>query len=57
MKRPPTPAALRGIVAACQVALANFDAASDGSGDVSVADARRIQLALAWARAALAGKP
>lgn len=42
-------AVLSGIVAACNVALAAFDAAPDGSGDVDKNDARRIKRALEWA--------
>lgn len=55
--RPPGTATLRGIEAACEVALAAFDAAPDGSGDVSKADARRIRIALAWTRGVIAAKP
>lgn len=49
MRPDPTPAILRGVAAACHVSLAAFEAASDGSGDVSVADARDIKRALEWA--------
>lgn len=55
--RTPSAATLRGIEAACEVALAAFEAAPDGSGDVSKADARRIRLALAWVRAILVAQP
>lgn len=47
-RRPPTHAELLGIEAACNAALASFEAAPDGSGDVSAMDARRIRRALAW---------
>ena len=55
--RLPGAATLRGIEAACEVALAAFEAAPDGSGDVSKADARRIRIALTWTRAVLAAQP
>jgi hypothetical protein len=51
-----TKARLEGLRVACNVAMAAFDAAPDGSGDVSKDDARKIRSALAWLRAQVAAK-
>lgn len=46
----PSLGVLRGLYAACNVALAAFEAASDGSGDVTKTDAMRIEAAMIWIR-------
>ena len=38
----------RALISACHVAMAAFEAAPDGSGDVSTEDARDIRAALKW---------
>lgn len=52
----PTLRVRRGLYAACHVAMAGYEAA-EGRGDVSNADAERIEEAMAWIESLSASRP